>query len=254
MSYRIILSWRLWPGMKRLFAASLWLFFGVALAGAVFVASFYTAMRVEMRSTQIEVPQLRGLTLAEAKQSVDPLNLVLEVVDQRNDPRVASGGVMEQSPRAGDSARRGRTVKLILSLGGRVLEVPDLVGQAAREVSIKLEQEGFVPGDEAHVFSLDVSRGKVMAQVPPPRATAVPNSRVHRLVSEGPPTPRWVMPDLTGLTRARAARWIEQSGFRSGEVRQVSSTGRSPGEVVAQLPLAGYPIRARDIVELAVAE
>jgi len=254
MSYRIVLNWNLWPGLKRLISAGLWLFVGIGLAGVVFVASFYTAMRVEMRSTQVEVPQLRGLTLVEAKESVDPLGLVLEVVDQRNDPRVASGGVLGQTPRAGDSVRRGRKVKLILSLGGRVLEVPDLVGQAARAVSIKLEQEGFVPGDEANVFSTEVPRGRVMAQVPPPRATAMPNSRVHRLVSRGAPTPRWVMPDLSGLTRAEAARWIEKSGFRRGEVREVASSGKTRGEVVAQLPLAGYPIRSRDIVELAIAE
>jgi beta-lactam-binding protein with PASTA domain len=254
MSYRIVLSWKLWPGVKRVFAESLWLFLGLALAGVVFLVSFYTAMRVEMHSTQVEVPQLSGLTLAEAKARVDPLALVLEVVDQRNDSRVPSGGVLEQTPRAGDSVRRGRKVKLILSLGGRVLEVPDLVGQAARAISITLAQEGFVPGDEAHVASALIPRGKVMAQVPPPRATAVPNSRVHRLVSDGPPVALWVMPDLTGLTRAQAARWIEASGFRSGQVREVAADGRSRGVVVAQLPLAGYPIRDRAIVELAIAE
>ena len=254
MSYRIVLKWKLWPGFKRLLWASFWLFGGVALVGAVFVASFYTAMRVEMHSTEVEVPQLHGLTLEVAKQTVEPLDLVLEVVDHRNDPRVPSGGVLEQTPRAGDSVRRGRRIKLILSLGGRVLRVPDLVGEAARAVSIELRQEGFVPGDEGHVYSWKVPRGKVMAQVPEPNATAVPNSRVHRLVSEGPPVLRWVMPDLTGLTRAEAAAWIEKNGFRSGEVRQVPSTSQSRGDVVAQLPLAGYPIRARDIVELAVAE
>jgi len=254
MSYRVVLNWKLWPGLKRLLTASLWLFGGIALVGAVFMVSFYTAMRVEMHSTQVEVPQLQGLTLERAKQTVDPLDLVLEVVDQRNDPRVGSGGVLEQTPRAGDSVRRGRKIKLILSLGGRVLRVPDLVGEAARAVSIELRQGGFVPGDEAHVNSRETPRGKVMAQVPLPMATAVPNSRVHRLVSDGPAVERWVMPDLTGLSRAEAVAWIEKSGFRSGVVRQVASISQVRGDVVAQLPLAGYPIRARDIVELAIAE
>ena len=93
-----------------------------------------------------------------------------------------------------------------------------------------------------------------MAQVPPPRTKAVLNSRIHRLISDGPPTAQWVMPELVGLTRADAQRWIEKNGFRTGAVRPVTSSRQSRGTVVAQMPLAGYPIRARDIVELAIAE
>lgn len=254
MSYRVVFSWKFWPGVKRLLSTTLWLFGGLALVGVVFVASFYLAMRVEMKSTQVEVPELRGLTMDVAKQAVAPAGLVLEVVDQRHDPRVPSGGVLEQMPRAGDSVRRGRKVKLILSLGGKVLDVPALVGEAARAVSIEMRQVGFVPGDEAHVQSATVQRGIVMAQVPPPHTKAVLNSRIHRLISDGPPTQQWVMPELTGLTRVDALRWIEENGFRAGTLRPVTSSPRARGTVVAQMPLAGYPIRGRDIVELAIAE
>lgn len=254
MSTRVVLNWKLWPGLKRLLSTSLWLFGGLALVGTVFVASFYLAMRVEMKSTQVEVPELRGLTMEDAKRTVEPAGLVLEVADQRNDPRVPSGGVLEQMPRAGDSVRRGRKIKLILSLGGQVLQVPALVGEAARAVSIEMRQLGFVPGDEAHVHSPTVERGKVMAQVPPPSTSAVLNSRIHRLISDGPPTPQWVMPELVGLTRSEAVSWIEKSGFRTGTTRPVTSSKQTRGTVVAQMPLAGYPIRSRDIVELAIAE
>lgn len=254
MSYRVVLNWKLWPGVKRLLSASLWLLGGLALVGVVFVASFYLAMRVEMKSTQVEVPQLRGLTLEKAHQVVEPAGLNLEVADQRHDPRVPSGRVLEQTPRAGDSVRRGRRVKLILSLGGKVLRVPALVGEASRAVAIEMRQEGFVPGDEAHVPSAKIERGKVIAQVPPPNTNAVINSRIHRLISDGPPTRQWVMPELVGLTRADAVRWVEKNGFRAGSFRPVTSSREPRGTVVAQIPLAGYPIRERDIVELAIAE
>ena len=82
----------------------------------------------------------------------------------------------------------------------------------------------------------------------------MPSARVHRLVSDGPPDAAWVMPDLTGLSRARAERWISLSGFRRGALRRVRMNDRPAGTVVGQLPLAGYPIRSKGIVELAVAE
>jgi len=254
MKYRVVINTKTISRVKRLGIMGLWVFGGGALVGIAFLASFYTAMRVEMRSTQVEVPDLVGLTMDAARQSSVPSNLVLEVVDQRNDPRVPSGRVLEQMPPPGAEVRRGRKVKLILSLGGKVLQVPDIAGHASRAAVIELRQEGFVPGDEAHIYSLVVPAGRVVAQVPEADTTAVPHSRVHRLVSDGIPPRLWVMPDLIGRNRIEAERWIALSGFRKGTVRRVPAPGKRRGTVVAQIPLAGFPVRSRAIVELAVAD
>jgi len=254
VSRRVVSSARPPRLLKRAGWAALWLLGGGLLVAAVFVFSFLTAMRVEMRSTEVTVPDLAGRTIEESEREVASLDLVLEVVDRRNDPRVASGHVLEQMPAPGANVRRGRKMKLILSLGGRVLEVPDLVGQAARAVAIELGQAGFTPGDEARAHSYELTTGRILAQVPPASAAVVPQSRIHRLVSDGPLPATWVMPDLTGKSRDQAERWISLCGFRRGVVRRVAARGAETGQVVAQLPLAGYPIRSRDIVELAVAD
>lgn len=254
MGYRVVLG-RGWIAFARRVAlTAAWLFGGGALVAAVFVFSFYTAMRVEMRSTEVVVPGLAGLTVDQAQTTAGPQGLVLQVVEQRNDPRVASGHILEQMPHPGASVRRGRKVKLVLSLGGKVLTVPNVVGHAAREVAIELRQGGFVPGEEARVFSYDMPEGRVLAQVPPPQTSAVPSSRVHRLVSDGPPPRFWIMPDLTGRSRAEAESWVALAGFRRGAVRHLSGSGRVPDTVVSQTPLAGYPVRSKEIVELAIAD
>jgi serine/threonine-protein kinase len=253
MGYRVVIGARRPRGLGRWAVAALWVGLGGALVAATFVFSFFTAMRVEMSTTQVAVPDLGGLTLEEARERVAPLHLVAQIVDQRNDPRVASGRVLEQMPPPGASVRRGRKVKLVLSLGGKLLPVPELVGHAARAVTIELRQEGLVPGDEAHVFS-DAPAGQVLAQVPPAGTTVVPHSRIHRLVSAGPGSRAYVMPDLRGRPRSQVERWIEASGFRRGAVRKLAARDRAPGTVVGQLPPPGHPVRARDIVELVVAE
>ncbi len=254
MRYRLVVQLERKLSFNRVVSMALWVVGGGTVVLTVFVVSFFLAMRAEMRSSQVDVPDLSGLTLESAQMKVAPVNLVLVVVEQRNDPRVPSGRVIEQTPRPGANVRRGRKMKLIVSLGGRVLEVPDLIGHAARAVAIELRQETFTPGDEARVSSYDREVGKVLAQVPAAGTRVVPNSRIHRLVSDGPRPATWIMPDLTGRTRDDAERWIQLSGFRRGAVRRVDEPERSPGTVVAQLPLAGYPIRSKDIVELAVAE
>lgn len=253
MRYRIVLSPNTASLLKRLGALAVWLFGGAALVLSVFVFSFYMAMKVEMRSTEVVVPDLIGLQLDDATKAVDPLALRLEVVDQRHDPAVASGRILQQQPPSGSLVRRGRKLKLVLSLGGKILTVPNLLGKADRAVAIELRQDGFAPGDQARVFSYDVPAGKVLAQVPPAGSPGVPNTRVHRLVSDGPPVRGWVMPDLTGLSRRTAEEWIKLCGFRRGPVRKIASRGQPAGTVVGQLPLAGYRVSSSDIVELTVA-
>jgi len=232
---------------------ALWVIGGGALVAGVFVLSFVLAMKSEMQSTQVTVPDLGSLTLDEAAREADPLELRLEVVDRKHHVTVSSGRILQQEPAPGASVRRGRKIKLVVSLGGEVLEVPSLVGQADRAVEIELRRDGFAPGDEARIHSSAASNGRVLAQVPPAGSPTVPNTRIHRLVSVGERTPSWVMPDLTGLSRTAAERWIQVCGFRRGSVRRVPARGRPSGTVVGQLPLPGYPVRSRQIVELSIA-
>jgi serine/threonine-protein kinase len=253
MKYRIVVKPETAARLKRWGLVSLGVGAGGGLLGGVFVVSFYMAMKVEMRSSEVVVPDFHGLGIEKATRVADPLGLVLDVVDRRHDPAVASGKVLQQQPASGARVRHGRKIKLILSLGGKILTVPALVGKADRAVEIELRRDGFGLGDEARVASGDVPAGRILAQVPPEGSPGVPSTRVHRLVSDGPPVKAWVMPDLTGLPRRVAERWIDRSGFRRGPVRQIAVRGRTSGTIVGQSPLAGYPIRRNDIVDLTVA-
>jgi serine/threonine-protein kinase len=230
-----------------------WILGTGALFVAVFTFSFYLAMKMEMRSTQAVVPDVTGMTREEAEQATAPQGLVVEVADQRHDPAVPSGRVIAQHPLAGFEVRRGRRLKVVLSLGGKVLEVPDLVGQSSRTVEITLRRKGFLPGDEVQVFDDHAARGTVIAQVPPPGTPSIPGERVHRLVSLGSPETTWVMPDLQNRPAREAQRFLERSGFRVGRVREVLHSGRTSGTIVGQLPLAGYPVRSGDVIHLSVA-
>ncbi len=250
---KIAIPERLSRPLKAVLRACLWIFGGGALIGFTFAGCFYMSMKSEMRSTEVVVPDLRGLKQVDASQQVENLGLQLQVVDQRHDPDIASGRILQQEPPGGATVRRGRRLKLVLSLGGKTLTVPDLVGKANRAVQIELRRDGFSPGDVARIAAPGQSTGRILAQVPPAGSPGVPNTRVHRLVSDGPPAPRWVMPDLTGRSRRSVERWLDRVGLRYGRARQVSMRNRAPGTIIGQFPLAGHPIEARDVVELTVA-
>jgi serine/threonine-protein kinase len=202
----------------------------------------------------VVVPDWIGLEQREAVASAARLSLGFEVAEMRHDPGVAVDRIVQQEPPGGTQVRRGRTIRVVVSLGGETLAVPSLIGQPARQAELALIRHGFTPGWETRIHDDTAPGSQVIGVAPVAGSLSVPGERVHRLVSGGPRTPRWVMPDLAGLTLREAREWINLCGFRSGAVRRVPGDGRRSGTIVGQLPLSGYPIARRDVVELTVAE
>ena len=90
-----------WKRLKQVGLALVWVVGAGAGMAFVFVLSFYLAMKMEMQSTEAVVPDLSGMTREEAVGATVPLGLAVEVIDQRHDPAVASGRVLQQEPRPG---------------------------------------------------------------------------------------------------------------------------------------------------------
>ena len=215
--------------------------------------SFCVAFRVQRRSNVVTVPDWTGKPKAAAQAEAAELGLVLEATGQRHDPGVAVDGILQQDPPAGAVVRRGRTVRVMVSLGGETIAVPDLVRHPARQAEAEIRRLGLTPGFEARVHDVDVSEGQVIAQAPFPGTVSFSGERVHRLVSEGPRPARWVMPALAGRPLRDVQVWNTLCGFRSGPVRRMPAEGRASGTVLGQRPLPGSAIGFRDVVELTVA-
>jgi serine/threonine-protein kinase len=239
---------------KRAARVGVWVALGGAVVGAVGLASFCVALRSDRRSNLVEVPDWIGRGREEALAQAQSLGLVFEVGELRHDPGVAVDRIVQQEPAPGTQVRHGRTIRVVVSLGGETLTVPKVIGQPARQAELELRRSGLTPGWEARIHDATIPASQVIDESPPPGTLSVSGDRVHRLVSEGPRTPRFVMPDLTGRTLREVQEWITLCGFRSRAVRRVPAEGRRPGTVVGQLPLSGYPVARRDVVELTVAE
>jgi beta-lactam-binding protein with PASTA domain len=239
---------------RRVGRGALWIVGGVSLVAIVGVASFCATLRSDRRSNLVEVPDWTGRTRQESIAQATSLGLALEVAELRHDPGVAVDRIVQQDPAAGTQVRHGRTIRVVVSLGGQTLTVPNVVGQPARQAEAELRRQGLAPGWEARIHDVAAPVSQVIDESPAGGTLSVSGERVHRLVSDGPRNPRWVMPDLVGRTLRDAQEWITLCGFRNGAVRRVPAEGRRSGTIVGQLPLSGYPVAPRDIVELTVAE
>jgi len=239
---------------KRTGRALLWVVGAFAVVGFVGLGSFCVVLRSDRRSNLVEVPDWIGRSREEALAQAQTLGLAFEVGELRHDPGVAVDRIVQQEPVPGTQVRHGRTIRVVVSLGGETLTVPGVTGQPTRQAELELRRQGLTPGWEARIHDDVAPAGQVIDQAPSGGTLSVSGDRVHRLVSDGARAAHWVMPDLTGRTLRDAQEWITLCGFRNGAVRRVPAEGKRSGTIVGQLPLFGYPVARRDIVELTVAD
>jgi serine/threonine-protein kinase len=90
----------------------------------------------------IEVPDVVGDPVDEAVAEIEQAGLVAATSERFSDD-VERGRVVSQQPGDG-TLTRGDTVALVVSLGPRTVEVPDVEGEDAAEAAAELEQAGLV--------------------------------------------------------------------------------------------------------------
>ena len=95
------------------------------------------------------VPNLAGMSYAEIIDSTDTEimqavdNYKIVVKSKEYNDKIDEDDVISQSPKAGQSIKKGDTIELVVSLGEREFKMPDIVGLTKDKAHIKLLIAGF---------------------------------------------------------------------------------------------------------------
>ena len=235
----------------------------VALLAAI------TTMHFAIHGAEVQVPALKGMTVAEARSQTAGLGLNLEVDNRYYSAEVAAGHILTQSPPAGTVVRREWRVRVSESLGPQKVEVPDTVGRQAREAALRLRRVGLQVGAIVEMPWNGAAEGTVLAQDPPAHAQGIERPSVNLLVAApADQTPDgFVMPDLVGTPIVSAQAALTKVGIKTAPpvfvdvpVRPMG-TGIAPplppippGSITAQTPAAGSRVDQSTLVKLTVAK
>ncbi len=217
---------------------------------AAFLVFNYVVMpRFVRHGEELKVPDVSGRSLAQATDLLAQARLAVRDTVARTSPSVPRGTVLDQDPRAGSHIKPGRGVELVVSEGKRSQKLPALTGQTLRFARMGLSQDGYRLGDVLRVPSSGVARNFVIASDPAPGEQAGPGERVDLLVSDGPPSRRWVMPDLRGLEVQLTADRLRFAGF-TVVVEGADPYSFSSRRIVRTDPPAGAAVDRTDTVRL----
>lgn len=230
------------------------------LTGLIFAASFYVTMQWVFTGREVDVPELAGVTLEEARLLAGRSELYLEEDEPRYDQSVPAGLVRSQDPPAGATIKKNRKVRVSLSLGPLAVSIPDVRGQSIRTAQLALERLGLRVGHVSHTSDDRVPEDVVMSQDPLPsegsqaELSGRSDGGVDLLVSRGSRPARLVMPDLTGRRLAEVNDFARRARLRVGPVRREAAPGTERGTVVRQYPPAGRPVGRQEIISLVLSD
>jgi serine/threonine-protein kinase len=124
------------------------------------------------------VPGVVGSTEAEAREAIEGVGLEVVVGDPEFSETVDEGLVISASPTPGSTVERGTTVRIVVSKGPPMVEVPDVKGMSVDEAEAALEARGLV------VSGTKGSTRRDVTSTDPPAGTMVkPGSKVELTTS-----------------------------------------------------------------------
>lgn len=239
------------PVRKRVWNLGRLLILMGALA-ATYAVFFLAAMRVTSRARDVEVPNLHGKSLEDARALLAQQGLTVRIEEARRpDKSVPADHVLSQDPAAGQIVRRQRAIRVRLSDGLRAGVLSSLVDFPERTAEVTLEGDRVAVGYKAEIRSVNYKPGVVVSQDPPAKQRA---DTVNLLINRSDGSLHFVVPDLIGTLGIRSADVLRGLGFRVAVAGEVPYPGLPPGIVVRQTPQPGFQIGASDTITLEVSK
>lgn len=240
------MSWR--GRLRRLLPYVIALVSGFALAYLIVAFFVFPAGVIP---AEVRVPNVIGLTYADAVQQLQQRGLSAERGESRYHNAAPKGTVLEQSPAPGGKEAPNTRVTLVVSGGQRYAAVPGVIGMS-RELALNaLESAGFDAGVVSERPSNE-PRGAVIDSRPRPGTQAPIPSAVSLVLSAGPTTV--IVPDVVGRSLGDARLLLRQVGLAVGDVQWgLGAVADASAGVVAQSPPAGSQAASGSRVNLSVA-
>ena len=200
----------------------------------------------------VRVPNVVGLTFAEATRQLEQVGLKAERGEERFHNAAPKGTILDQKPPADSREAPGIKVSLVVSSGQRYGTIPGVIGMS-RELALNaLETAGFEAGEVSERPSNE-PRGAVIDSRPRPGTQAPMPTTVSLVISAGPTT--IIVPDVVGRPVSEATILLRQVGLAVGEIAYAgggNAIADAAAVVSSQSPPAGSQATAGSRVNMVV--
>lgn len=135
---------------------------------------------------KVQVPMVKGLTLAEARDKLESNDLKVGNISFQSDSMQPEGVVISQRPAEGENVPAGTLVELVVNRGKELVVVVQTEGMSLSEASQTLQRAGLSVGEVTEIYHATIPAGRVIRQSIKPGTKTEKGSPVDLVVSKGP--------------------------------------------------------------------
>jgi serine/threonine-protein kinase len=209
------------------------------------------AMKLTELHQPMIVPRIIGMDQSQAQETLGSKALKLKIIRSQFDEHIPANLIMMQSPPANTYMRRGQTVQVVLSKGNPKVKIPMVTGLSYEQAQILLAANHLRVGRESFMDSGD-PKDTVLAQTPQTDETVESFTGVNLLVSNGPPEPFYIMPDLNKKSLETALKVLRPAGIAIQNIKTEVHDDLESETILAQDPPSGTKLQTQDQVSLTV--
>ena len=201
---------------------------------------------------EVEVPDIVGMSLKEADQELSKVGLKLDVLSEQYHDEVEKDHIISQRYVKGFKVKKGRKIGVVVSLGIKMQEVPNVVGMDKSAAEVELRNYGFSIGQTDNIHDEKYEENQVISQNPRAGTKAKPGEHVDLMISKGPAPQRIPMPNLIGMNLEEALKTLKDNNLEVGEVSKKESDAYYVDQVIDQDTKAQVLVDEKTAVNLVV--
>ncbi len=204
--------------------------------------------------SEVMVPDIVGLDIKEARAELEKHHLKILVDREEFNHEYDPDQVISQEPKDGMKVKSGREIKVVLSKGLELYDIPNVVGHKIDEAKLLIVNEGFEVGSTNKIYDSKYGENVVISQDPISGKKAEKNTIINLMISQGEPPERIPMPALIGLNLNEARNLLKENNLILKQVEQEESAEYFPNIVIKQDTEAGVLIDEETNVVLTVSK
>jgi len=220
-------------------------YLGIAMAVMIVIFLVFDIIFMPMytrHGSEYPLPDITNKSYDEALEIADKYNFDIVIQGKQSSPTIPEGTVLTQVPASGTQIKENRKIKVILSSGEEISEVPDLARYSIRQAELKLPEVG-LKVKNYYWTTTDTLANDVIAYTVPPAGSLVPQgSGVDLYINRGLDTAEGYIPKLLGKSLKDAQKLLDSLGFPEPRVEYVTNPLLLPKIVTYQSPLAGTKV------------
>lgn len=207
---------------------------------------------VTRHGSEFALPDFTDQPLAEAQLTINEMNLGSEISSEQYSPDKDKGIILNQFPIAGTKVKTGRIVKFVVSMGKKMMPIPNLAGLSVRQAILNLETAGLELGEIAWAFSDTLPEKVVVFSYPAANTEIALGSPVNLMVNRGRASDFTYMPKVIGLNITEARKRLEDKSLKAGIITYRADDNFLPETVLEQSEPEGAELDIGTEIDLVV--